>query len=79
VTLAKIKKTVRLEFGGEAADRPVLYPLSRQFEVVIVIREGSLTEGSGFLLVELEGEGSEIDKVLDTLRGAGCIAHDNAG
>ena len=67
--VAKIKKTVRLEFGDELADRPVLYPLSREFDVVIVIREGSLTEGSGFLLVELEGEETEVME-MDT-DGAG--------
>ncbi len=62
-----MKKTIHFEFSQELVQQPLLYQLSRLFDVVINIRAASVTERGGFIALELEGGTVEIDKVLSWL------------
>ena len=62
-----MKKTIHFEFSQNLVQQPLLYQLSRLFDVVINIRAASVTERGGFIALELEGGDKEIEKVLTWL------------
>ena len=51
-----MKKNIYFEFSQELVEQPLLYQLNRKFDVIINIRGASVSEGGGFLALELEGE-----------------------
>jgi hypothetical protein len=63
----RIKKNIYFEFSQELVKEPLLYQLNRKFDVVINIRGASVTSEGGFVALELEGETTEIDKVMQFL------------
>lgn len=53
-----------LTFPGELAREPVIHSLSTKFDLVPTIRRASLEEGSGWMIIEVDGpEGNVIDAV----------------
>ena len=53
-----------LTFPGELAREPIIHALSTKFDLVPTIRRASLEEGSGWMIIEVEGpDGSVIDAV----------------
>ena len=53
-----------LTFPGELAREPIIHSLSTKFDLVPTIRRASLEEGSGWMIIEVEGpEASVIDAV----------------
>ena len=75
----KTKKTIHFEFTQELVRQPLLYQLSRQFNVVTNIRGASVTEEGGFVALELEGDIEEIDRVLSYLTGLGIQVGEGLG
>ena len=75
--MTKIEKRVHYKISADIARRPLLYPLGRQFGVVVNIREGSMTEEGGVLLLDLIGEATAVDDVIAQLRAEGAeVAED---
>jgi ABC-type methionine transport system ATPase subunit len=70
----KVKKTIHFEFAQNLVKEPLLYQLTRQFDVVTNIRAASVTEEGGFVVLEMEGEEEVIDSALEYLRGMGIDA-----
>ena len=70
----KVKKTVHFEFTQDLVKEPLLYQLTRQFDVVTNIRAASVTEEGGFVVLEMEGEEQVIDRALEYLNGMGIEA-----
>lgn len=62
-----MRKTIHFDFSQDLVQQPLLYQLSRLFDVVINIRAASVTERGGFIALELEGRDEEIEKVLGWL------------
>ena len=56
------KKMVKLIFPQELIKEPVTFRMAKKFEVVPNIRRANVTETVGELIVELEGEGENIEK-----------------
>lgn len=75
----KIKKNIHFEFDQDLVKEPLLYRLNRRFEVVVNIRGASVTEKGGFIALELEGESSEVDKVLAYLNEQGVSVSEGLG
>lgn len=50
---------------------PVIYTLGRQFKVVTNIFRADVTPTTGWAVLQLEGEASEIDRAIEWLRGHG--------
>jgi ABC-type methionine transport system ATPase subunit len=75
----KIKKNIHFEFNQEVVQQPLLYQLTRQFEVMINIRAASVTDEGGFIVLELEGEAAEIDRVIDYLKSKGVQVGEGSG
>jgi len=66
-----MKKKINCTFPQQIIREPLLYNLSRDFTVVPNIRGASVTDDSGFMALELEGEQENIDRAILYLRDRG--------
>ncbi len=69
--MARIKKQLDLIFPGEQVREPVIYRVSREYDIVFNIRRAKVTETTGELALEFEGEESEVEKAVEYLAGKG--------
>lgn len=74
-----MKKNIYFEFAQELVEQPLLYQLNRKFDVIINIRGASVSEGGGFLALELEGDDTEVGKVLAFLEERGVTVAEGLG
>ncbi len=58
------KKRVMLTFPLELLKEPIIHNLGQQFSVVTNIHLVDITEDRGWLVIELEGEGKQIEGSL---------------
>ncbi len=65
------KRMVTLIFPQTLIKEPVIYRLSRQFNIIPNIRRARVTENAGELMVELDGEEEELNKGIAYLNGLG--------
>ena len=56
------KRRVMFTFPQELIREPIIYTLSHQFKVVTNIRRADVSENKGWVVLELEGEDSEIEQ-----------------
>ena len=73
------KKHIHFEFSADLVKKPLVYNLTRQFDVVVTIRGASVTESGGFIALELEGESEEIGKLLAFLESQGIEVAEGLG
>ena len=78
-SLISVKKNIYFEFAQELVEQPLLYQLNRKFDVVINIRGASVSKGGGFLALELEGDDTEVGKVLAFLEERGVTVAEGLG
>jgi len=57
-----VKRKVMFTFPQELIREPIIYNLSHQFKVVPNIRRADISEGRGWVVLELEGEEEEIEQ-----------------
>ncbi|MFZ3062510.1 MAG: NIL domain-containing protein [Actinomycetota bacterium] len=67
--MAKMK--VRLTFPEVLINEPVIFNLSRKFQVVTNIKRANVEEKVGWVILELTGETDEIDKGIAWLKEIG--------
>ena len=65
------KTRVKFTFLSELLKEPVIYHLGRNFEVVTNIRRADIREDVGWVVLELDGEDSEIQRGLDWVSAIG--------
>jgi len=53
-----------LTFDGESSRKPLIYEMSRKFEVVFNIRNASVTASIGIIALELNGDREQIKKAV---------------
>ena len=70
--MSESSKRARIEYPAGPASQPVLYPLSHEHDVRINIRRAEITEGGGYLEVEMAGGDAAIDAVCAALQSEGC-------
>jgi ABC-type methionine transport system ATPase subunit len=58
------KEQVMFTFPQELIREPIIYNLSHQFKVITNIRQADVTEHKGWVVLELEGEGKEIERAI---------------
>ncbi|MGE3175814.1 MAG: NIL domain-containing protein [Planctomycetota bacterium] len=75
----KTKKNIHFEFSQDLVREPLLYKINRSFDVIVNIRGASVTDQGGFIALELEGDQSEIDRVIEYLRGQGVTFGEGLG
>ena len=59
-----VKRLVTFIFPEELIREPITYTLSHQFKIVTNIYEADVSESSGRMGLELEGEEREIDDAI---------------
>ena len=65
------KQRVKFTFHQELITLPIIYELGKQFSVVTNIRRADVTEDRGWVVLELDGELEEIERVLDWVAAKG--------
>ncbi|MEX2160240.1 MAG: NIL domain-containing protein [Dehalococcoidia bacterium] len=56
---------VKFTFPQDLITLPVIYELGKQFNIITNIRRADVTEDRGWVILQLEGDLSEIDKGLE--------------
>ena len=59
------KQRVKFTFALEMVKEPVIYKLGRDFDIVTNIRRADVREDMGWVVLELEGDDSEIQRGLE--------------
>ena len=62
---------VRLTFPDELVREPILARLVRERDVMPNIRRADVGEHSGWIICEIDGDGSEVDSAVEWLRDQG--------
>jgi ABC-type methionine transport system ATPase subunit len=67
------RRRVHLTFQGQLADQPVIWTLADEFDLVFNVRQADLSEGVGWMMLELDGDDQRIADALAWLEGQGVI------
>ncbi len=62
--MARETQRLWLTFDGESSRKPLIYEMSRKFEVVFNIRNASVTASIGIIALELNGDREQIKKAV---------------
>ena len=65
------KQRVKFTFEEELVKQPVIYELGRKFEIVTNIRRADVGEEVGWVVLELDGEETEIRRGLEWVSSTG--------
>ena len=65
------KGRFHLTLHGDLVGEPVIHTLGSRFGVVTTIRRANLEEGSGWVILEMEGADEALDRALAWLRERG--------
>ena len=65
------KKRVKFTFEETLVKEPVIYELGRKFKIVTNIRRAEVGETLGWVVLELDGEESEIQSGLEWVSSTG--------
>ncbi len=66
-----MKQRVRFTFPKELVTDPIIYLLGKDFDVITNIRRADVTDDQGWVIMELDGDGDNIEKGLDWVRNRG--------
>ncbi len=69
--MAQEKQRLWLNFDSTGVTRPIIWEMSKKFDVIFNIRNSSVTEQVGVIGLELEGEREVIKDAVKWLEGAG--------
>jgi len=57
-----VKRRVMFTFQQEQLKEPIIFNLSHQFQIVTNILRADITDDKGWMILELEGNGEEIEQ-----------------
>ncbi|MCJ7670314.1 MAG: NIL domain-containing protein [Dehalococcoidia bacterium] len=66
-----VKRRVKFTFPPELIKEPIIYKLGQQFEVVTNIRRADINGDKGWVVLELEGKGEDIERGIVWVTGKG--------
>ena len=64
-----------VSFPEELVDRPLIYEVIKEYDVVPNIRRANVEGHSGWLILEVNGEPSQLDGAILYLEGLGCTVN----
>ena len=73
------KRVVKLTFLDESVKKPLTFQMAKKFDIMPNIRRAKVTETTGELVLELEGEERDLDKGIEFLRKEGVIVESLVG
>ncbi|RUM28686.1 MAG: FeS-binding protein [Aquifex sp.] len=62
---------LQLIYPEEKVKEPVLCMVCKNFDVVVNIRKAQVSQDTGFILVEIDGESDEIEKAIKFIEEQG--------
>lgn len=65
------KGRFHLTLPGELVGEPIIHTLGSEFGIVTTIRRANLEEGSGWVILEMEGPDEALDRAMGWLREQG--------
>lgn len=65
------KRRVKFTFIEQLIKEPIIWKLSKEFDIITNIRRADVTDERGWVVLELEGDRDEIDRGLDWVRENG--------
>ena len=65
------RKQVMFTFPEEAIREPIIYNLGQQFQVIPNIRRADISENKGWVVLEMEGEETDIEAGITWLISKG--------
>ena len=65
------KRRLWLTFTAEATTEPLIWEMSRRYDLIFNIRNSSVTENVGIIALELEGDPKVIEKAISWYRTKG--------
>lgn len=66
-----VKQGVKFTFPPELIKESIIYNLGRQFKIVTNIRRADVNGDKGWVVLELEGEGEDIERGIAWVTGKG--------
>lgn len=69
--MASEKLRYWLTFDAQAATKPLIWQMSKKFDLIFNIRNSSVTEAIGVIAIELEGERRTIDQAVKWFKRQG--------
>ena len=73
------KQRFRFTFEGDLIKEPVIWRLGREFDLVTNIRRADVTEDRGWVVLELEGDLTEIERGVRWIQEQGVRVDQAAG
>ena len=64
-----------VSFPEELVDRPLVYEIIKKFDVVPNIRRANVEGHSGWLILEVKGDQSQLDGAIEYFEGLGCTVN----
>ncbi len=64
-------RRVKLIYPPQLVDQPILYELIQKFGLLTSIRQADVNERGGWLLIQVRGDDTVINRALDWLRQLG--------
>ena len=64
-----------VSFPEELVDRPLVYEIIKEFDVVPNIRRANVEGHSGWLILEVNGEQPQLDAAMAYFEGLGCTVN----
>lgn len=64
-----------VSFPEEIVEKPLLYEIVKQFDVVPNIRRANVEEHSGWIILELAGESDVLESAIAHLEAEGCTVN----
>jgi ABC-type methionine transport system ATPase subunit len=66
-----VLRRIRLTFPETLIQEPIIYQMGHEFRVVTNIRMADVDEGVGWVVLELDGTDSEIQRAIDWAEAKG--------
>lgn len=73
------KRVVKLTYLDESVKKPLTFQMAKKFDIMPNIRRAKVTETTGELVLELEGEERNLDMGIEFLKKEGVIVESLVG
>jgi len=64
-----------VSFPEQLVDRPLIYEVIKEFDVVPNIRRANVEDHSGWIILEMTGDNSQLDASVAYLEEVGCTVN----
>jgi len=75
----KAARRIMVRFSGDTAEEPFIYVLGKEFDVVTNIVRAELSEDGGWMLLELEGTPSDVERAVEYISSRGVDVEEAGG